>query len=113
MDDAPRPGVGWALRALGESTRWVVASAVGFALVMRRDPPTVCWIAASIANAVAGKILKRVINKGRPERNNQVSDPGMPSSHALSLCFLGTSVSAAQWRVGGEPAWSRGGDVGS
>ena len=53
----------------------------------------------SILNAIVGKILKKILNHDRPaelELSDKVklkpSDGGMPSSHAMSLSFIGTVI---------------------
>ncbi|CAM9617864.1 unnamed protein product [Scytosiphon promiscuus] len=78
-----------ALDFLGGSTQWVVASAVGFALVTRADVGTLVYVIGSLLNAVFSKVLKKTINQVRPD-GARLSDPGMPSSHAMSLFYLGT-----------------------
>lgn len=54
----------------------------------------VSFFVGSIANGVLGKVLKRVLNQDRPEPVDgaieKPSDKGMPSSHAMSLGFIGT-----------------------
>ncbi|CAM9732824.1 unnamed protein product, partial [Phaeothamnion confervicola] len=87
---------------LGLSTRWVVAGAVGAALLVRRDPETLAWVIGSVANATLSKVLKKLLNHTRPE-GSDLQDPGMPSSHAMSLFFLGTYVIIALRH--GSPAW--------
>ncbi|CAM9410990.1 unnamed protein product [Ectocarpus sp. 12 AP-2014] len=77
------------LDVLGSSTQWVVAGAVGVALVTRADVDTLVYVLGSLINAVFSKILKKTINQVRPA-GAQLSDPGMPSSHAMSLFYLGT-----------------------
>ena len=56
------------------------------------------WI-GSILNAVLSKIIKKIVNQNRPselQTNSNVrlkpSDGGMPSSHAMSLGFIMTSI---------------------
>ncbi|CAM9407520.1 unnamed protein product [Hapterophycus canaliculatus] len=78
-----------ALDFLGSSTQWVVASAVGVALVTRADVGTLVYVVGSLLNAVFSKVLKKTINQVRPD-GARLSDPGMPSSHAMSLFYLGT-----------------------
>ncbi|CAM9988236.1 unnamed protein product [Ascophyllum nodosum] len=85
-----------AVDALGGSTQWLVAGSVGATLVTRADAETLVWVLGSLLNAVFGKALKKTINqardsfqKVRPD-GSRLKDPGMPSSHAMSLFFLGT-----------------------
>lgn len=56
------------------------------------------WI-GSILNAILSKIVKKIVNQNRPselQTNGNVklkpSDGGMPSSHAMSLGFIMTSI---------------------
>ena len=56
------------------------------------------WI-GSILNAILSKVAKKVLNHDRPaelQDSNKIklkpSDGGMPSSHAMSLSFIGTSI---------------------
>eukprot|EP00752_Nemacystus_decipiens_P003209 g2970.t1 len=79
----------YAIDALGASTQWVVAGAVGIALVTRADVGSLVYVVGSLLNAVFSKVLKKTINQVRPD-GAQLSDPGMPSSHAMSLFYLGT-----------------------
>ena len=85
--------------AVGASARGLVASCVAAALLVRRDPATFLWVAGGILNAALSKVLKRLINESRPE-GARTADPGMPSSHAMSLFFLSVFVAAAaqDWR---------------
>lgn len=47
------------------------------------------------------QLLKRALNRPRP--GSRKADPGMPSSHAQSLAFLGATAALAVWRGGGGP----------
>lgn len=58
-------GMELALDALGASTQWVVASAVGVALVTRADVGTLVYVVGSLLNAVFSKVLKKTINQVR------------------------------------------------
>jgi len=48
----------------------------------------------SILNGISSKVLKKILNVKRPEgyqgKGIKPSDGGMPSSHAMSLGFIGT-----------------------
>ena len=79
---------------IGGTARVVVASAVALTLLVRRDPATYLWVAGGILNASVSKVLKRLINESRPV-GARTADPGMPSSHAMSLFFLSVFVAAA------------------
>jgi len=68
------------------------------------------WI-GSILNAIASKVLKRILNQDRPDdttaaddtaaeivvSTNKPNDKGMPSSHAMSLGFIGMYTSIGLW----------------
>ena len=90
-----RPGGAWGdfLGVVNESTKFVV-SAVAFATLVAFPNVQTCWcILGSVVNSINGKVLKRVLNHERPEGAVK-ADPGMPSSHAVSLSYL--SVYAAR-----------------
>lgn len=56
-------GMELALDALGGSTQWVVAGAVGVALVTRADVGALVYVVGSLFNAVFSKVLKKTINQ--------------------------------------------------
>ncbi|CAM9817352.1 unnamed protein product, partial [Choristocarpus tenellus] len=97
----------WALDVLGGSTQWVVAGSVAAALLARSDSETLVWVLGSLLNAVFSKVLKRSINECRPE-GSRLKDPGMPSSHAMSLFFLGTYLVLALQEHGVDPGLGMG-----
>ena len=76
---------------VGKTSREVVASTIAVTFFVRRDAWTSLYVCGGILNAILSKVLKRVINQARPE-GARSADPGMPSSHAMSLFFLGTFV---------------------
>mmetsp|Transcript_70992 Transcript_70992/g.160668 ORF Transcript_70992/g.160668 Transcript_70992/m.160668 type:complete len:276 (-) Transcript_70992:80-907(-) len=90
---------GW----IGSSCRIVVASSVAAALIIRRDAPTFLWVVGGVLNAALSKVLKRVINEARPE-GARTADPGMPSSHSMSLFFLACFCACAALSWQPEPA---------
>ena len=62
----------------------------------------------AIGNALLSKILKRILRQDRPT-GAPVSDPGMPSSHAMSLFFFAAYLSSAaaiwsSWPLAGRAA---------
>ena len=85
-------------------TKVVVSGATFAFLCMRRDVATAVFIYGAICNALLSKLLKRMINAARPA-GAQLSDPGMPSSHAMSLFFFAAFLSSGllEWDV-----WPRG-----
>jgi len=86
-----------ALVLLGKTTSSAVSLAFFAFLAYRRDTYMVSFFIGAIANGVLSKLLKRVLDQDRPvsdEGGGAVAenpvDKGMPSSHAMSLGFLGT-----------------------
>jgi len=75
-------------KLVGPSTSLVVAGAVFIALVGFRNVAMVSMVSGSLLNAALSKVLKRLIAQERPGEGP--GDMGMPSSHAMSLGFLGT-----------------------
>lgn len=92
------------LALLGLSTKWVVSYSIAAVLLIRRDPITMAFVVGAMLNGIVGKILKRIINESRPV-GAKLSDPGMPSSHGMSLCFIGASaaLALAGWDI--LPSW--------
>ena len=91
------------LEYINESTKFGV-SAAAFGTLLYYHNPAACWaLTGSILNAVVGKLLKRALNVPRPGLAPK-KDPGMPSSHALSLGYLATTAAACLFaaRVGWE-----------
>ena len=95
---------------VGATTSSLVAGTFFIVLAYRRDAIMVSFFIGSILNAICSKGLKRIINQARPTTDNdendtsssssslvsttiQPSDNGMPSSHAMSLGFIGTFTS--------------------
>lgn len=81
-----------AVSVVGESASAFVSVSFFCALAWRRDAVMVSYFVGSIVNAVSGKILKVLLNQERPSSSpsSAPSDKGMPSSHAMSLGFIGT-----------------------
>jgi dolichyldiphosphatase len=74
----------------------VVLSANYVVLLLKCDRFTFLFTLGAIINAMLGKLLKRLIDDRRPLSSKQ-SDPGMPSSHAVSLFFFAALLSAIEW----------------
>ncbi|CAM9183326.1 unnamed protein product [Discosporangium mesarthrocarpum] len=89
----------YAVDVLGSSTKWVVAGSVALSLSVRSDSETLVWVLGSLLNAAFSKVLKKSINECRPD-GSRLQDPGMPSSHAMSLFFLGTYLVLALQEYG-------------
>ena len=75
-------------------TKVVVSGATFCVVVYKRDAQCAAFLLGAVCNALLSKILKRIINKSRP-KGAQLSDPGMPSSHAQSLFFFAGYLSLA------------------
>ena len=87
---------------VGKNTKWIVSLSAAAVLLYRRDAIAVSAIFGALSNAVLGKTLKRVLRQKRPD-GAPLADPGMPSSHAMSLFFLSCYLCAAilSW----TPTW--------
>ena len=85
-----------AVSLIGATTSAFVAGTFYLVLVWQRDALMVAFFLGAISNGILSKVLKRLINQGRPEDLSTAtmtlkpSDGGMPSSHAMSLGFIGT-----------------------
>lgn len=84
---------------IGKSASSLVSLSFFVLLSTKRDDLTTSLFIGSILNAIVGKILQKVLNHDRPaelELSDKVrlkpSDGGMPSSHAMSLSFIGTVI---------------------
>lgn len=87
------------LYAIGASTSIFVSATFFLMLAIRRDALMVSFFVGAIANGALSKVLKKILNQDRPSDDavvtvisavEQPSDKGMPSSHAMSLGFIGT-----------------------
>jgi membrane-associated phospholipid phosphatase len=102
------------LIGIGSTTSTVVAVAFFWYLSIRRDTLMVSFFIGAILNAILSKVLKRIFGQLRPLHNDNSSgstkksisrgrngivihpsDGGMPSSHAMSLGFIGTFTAYA------------------
>lgn len=89
------------LSALNESTKFLVSGAAALTLALRPDLAVAWCLIGSVVNSALGKILKKLLNEKRPEGAAK-ADPGMPSSHALSLAYLSTYAAFALATRGGD-----------
>ena len=88
------------LSYINESTKFLVSGAALATLVARPEVAVVWCLIGSVVNSACGKVLKKLLNEKRPEGAAK-ADPGMPSSHALSLSYLSVYAAAAlAWRGG-------------
>ena len=84
---------------IGKSASTAVSLSFFLLLAYHRNALLLTLFLGSILNSILGKILKKILNHERPaelQSNANVklkpSDGGMPSSHAMSLGFIGTVI---------------------
>ncbi|GAX21739.1 dolichyldiphosphatase [Fistulifera solaris] len=88
------------IRLVGSTTSLLVGGSVFCAIVWYRNALTVSLFIGSVSNGILSKILKRLLRQERPitasvenaTTSNDITIPndhGMPSSHAMSLGFIG------------------------
>ena len=80
---------------IGSTTSIFVAGTFFVLLAFKRDALMVSFFIGAISNGILSKILKKLLNQERPADISKAvrekpSDQGMPSSHAMSLGFIGT-----------------------
>lgn len=82
------------LNIFGASTSILVSGTFFIVLALQRDALMVSFFIGAITNGALSKILKKILNQDRPDAPaasvEKPSDKGMPSSHAMSLGFIGT-----------------------
>jgi membrane-associated phospholipid phosphatase len=84
-----------ALRLVGSTTSAVVALTFFGVLAYQRDALMVSFFIGAISNGILSKVAKKVLKQARPANLDAASldlvpsDNGMPSSHAMSLGFIG------------------------
>ncbi len=90
------------LSKIGSSTSTVVAGTFFVVLAYQRNSFMLTFFIGSIINGITSKILKKILNQDRPsgyENDPSIkvkpSDKGMPSSHAMSLGFIGIYTAIA------------------
>ncbi|PUZ77257.1 hypothetical protein GQ55_1G356000 [Panicum hallii var. hallii] len=81
---------GWATveAALNWVSKWLVAASYVFAGLWKHDVELMWVLLGAAASYLLSLFLKRVLNHERP--SDLRSDPGMPSSHAQSICYAAT-----------------------
>ena len=100
MSQSKSNDVGKFVEYLGKSTSSFVSLSFFSVLAWKRDAFMFTFFAGAIGNAILSKVLKRILDQSRPEAlaseeslREKPTDPGMPSSHAMSLGFIGTFTS--------------------
>ena len=94
---------GGALAFVDKCTKWAVTGltfAVGCHLTSEDNVLPPYFLLWALCNAVAGKVIKRVLDHRRPATSRKKT-PGMPSSHANSLACLGSMAGLALWTYAG------------
>lgn len=99
---ATSPMLSTIITKIGSTTSIVVAGSCFATLCYKRDALMVSFFLGAIGNAIFGKVLKKLLKIERPDDIqdgqdsvppiDRPSDNGMPSSHAMSLGFIGTFV---------------------
>ena len=90
----PTSGALTALAVVNEATKFVVSFAAFCVLLHFRNAAAAVALFGSILTSLAGKLLKRLLAHARPAGARK-ADPGMPSSHAVSLGYLATYAASA------------------
>jgi len=104
--DSPPPPLHPALHLVNDSTKWIVSASCIAALLLAEPGPAggrdaVAWtLAGAVASAGTTRALKRALDHRRPAGAAK-ADPGMPSSHAQSLAFLGRGRGRGEGGGGG------------
>ncbi|CAO1939657.1 unnamed protein product [Urochloa humidicola] len=75
--------------ALNWASKWLVAGSYAAAVVWKHDAEIMWVLLGASANYLFSLILKKMLNHERPAPDLR-SDPGMPSSHAQSICYAAT-----------------------
>ena len=79
---------------VNESTKFLV-SGTALAVLLTHPSVHVVWcMIGSVVNSLGGKALKKALNHERPDGAAK-ADPGMPSSHAVSLSYMSVYAAAA------------------
>lgn len=86
-----RPLRDGSVRDAADITKWVVVVSMSAIVLYRNDISSVLFALGSILNSILGKFLKRLIKQSRPDGATKC-DPGMPSSHAISLSFISIAI---------------------
>jgi len=109
-DDTPSSLSNKILYSVGSSTSLLVSLVFFVFLAVKRDALMVSFFLGAITNGIFSKVLKKILNQDRPPQQQQLSsnqpskpnDKGMPSSHAMSLGFIGifTALTLNSWIAG-------------
>ncbi|OLP89673.1 Lipid phosphate phosphatase epsilon 2, chloroplastic [Symbiodinium microadriaticum] len=75
------------IRKLDASSKWLVTAGQTAAVVIRHDILSPYIVLGGIAASLFTAKIKRIVNQRRPP-GSPLTDPGMPSSHALVATFM-------------------------
>lgn len=75
------------IRKLDASSKWLVTAGQTAAVVIRHDILSPYIVLGGIAASLFTAKIKRIVNQRRPP-GSPLTDPGMPSSHALVAAFM-------------------------
>ncbi|CAE7610971.1 LPPE2 [Symbiodinium pilosum] len=75
------------IRKLDASSKWLVTAGQTAAVVIRHDVLSPYIVLGGIAASLLTAKIKRIVNQRRPA-GSPLTDPGMPSSHALVATFM-------------------------
>lgn len=74
-------------KQLADMTKYTVSLSVACTILYSPTPTTLLYVSGSLLNTILGKALKHSLRQPRPQGAAK-TDPGMPSSHAVSLSYL-------------------------
>ncbi|CAI7848896.1 unnamed protein product [Closterium sp. NIES-53] len=84
------------LSVINDSTKWVATVATTVTVLATHNRAAAWFVVGAVLNVANGKALKRILRHERPETaRGKKADPGMPSSHALSLSYLSVYAAVA------------------
>ncbi|CDP01987.1 unnamed protein product [Coffea canephora] len=91
VDGSSGPAASGLEAIVNNLSKWLTAVLFGIFLLVRHDAAALWAAWGSVMNMAMGIMLKRLLNQERPVSNLR-SDPGMPSSHALSISYITTYI---------------------
>lgn len=80
-----------AMRYAADATKWTVTVLMVLVVAHYRDRRIFLFAVGSLVNSGCAKLLKKLLQQPRPDGARQ-HDPGMPSSHAMSLAYLSVGL---------------------
>ena len=82
------------VKVVGKSATYVTSVLFLVTLAIRRDAFMTSFFLGTVMNGILSKIFKQLLDIDRPQNDveNAPSDKGMPSTHAMSLSFIGIAT---------------------